>query len=105
VCTCISHWSAIAAALAAFPHAPYVVVLEDDASFELLPLWPGTLRAFLDTLSSQVPAWEMLNLADDASFELLPLWPGTLRAFLDTLSSQVPAWEMLNLAVSNRHKY
>ena len=62
VCCTLSHWLAIHAFFQE-DGAEYLLVLEDDVSFDLVPFWPGTLSQFLDLASEVHPGWHVLNLA------------------------------------------
>lgn len=57
-----SHVLAMATYLEEFPEEPWVVVLEDDASFEFAPEWPMPLRAYIDRATAEYPDWRVVQL-------------------------------------------
>lgn len=45
--------------LATYPDENVFVILEDDAAFDLVEFWPGTLSALLREASEDTPDWQV----------------------------------------------
>jgi GR25 family glycosyltransferase involved in LPS biosynthesis len=64
----VAHWTAITSALDEHPEAPYVLVLEDDVSFEAVRHWRVSLSHLLQKLTKQYPDWEVVNISPQHSW-------------------------------------